>query len=49
MEWDLGVPLLVILATAILFTGIAYSIKGLILKAREAEGIDPKGGGGGHH
>lgn len=49
MEWDLGVPLLVVLATALLFVGIAYSIKGLIIKARQDDGIDPKDGGGAHH
>jgi hypothetical protein len=49
MHWDLGVPLLVILATAILAVGIFLSAKGLIVKARQDEGIDPKDGGGAHH
>lgn len=49
MHWDLGMPLLVILATGLLFVGIAYSIKNLIIKARIDDGIDPKDGGGAHH
>ena len=50
MHWDLGVPLLVVLATVILFVGIALSVRSLIVKARQDEGIDPKdGAGGGHH
>lgn len=50
MEWDLGVPLLVVLATVIVSAGIFYAAKGLIFKARQDEGIDPPpGSGGGHH
>ncbi len=50
MEWDLGVPLLVILATGLLSVGIYIAAKGLIVKARQDDGLDPKdGGGGGHH
>ena len=50
MHWDLGVPLLVILATGLLAVGIFYAAKGLIVKARQDDGIDPPAGsGGGHH
>ena len=50
MHWDLGVPLLVVLATGILMAGIFYAAKGLIVKARQDDGIDPPtGSGGGHH
>ncbi|MGD9537963.1 MAG: hypothetical protein AB7P52_09855 [Alphaproteobacteria bacterium] len=49
MHWDLGVPLLVILATGILMVGIFYAAKGLIVKGRHDDGIDPPAGSGGHH
>ena len=50
MHWDLGVPLLVMLATGIVMVAIFYAAKGLIMQAREDDGIDPpSGSGGGHH
>jgi hypothetical protein len=49
MHWDLGVPLLVMLATGILMAGIFYAAKGLIVKARQDDGIDPPTGSGGSH
>ncbi len=49
MHWDLGVPLLVVLATALLSVGLYYAGKGLIIKARQEDGIDPPAGSGGGH
>jgi len=49
MEWDLGVPLLVVLATTLLFIGIAMAVRNLIVQPRQDEGIDPKDGGGARH
>ncbi len=51
MEWDLGVPLLVVLATGLLSIGLFYAGKALIVKGRQDDGIDPPAGSGGgsHH
>ena len=40
MPWDLGLPLLVALATLILSLGIFWSAKTLLFDARQQEGTD---------
>ena len=40
MPWDLGLPLLVALATLILSFGIFWAAKTLLFDARRREGID---------
>ena len=40
MPWDLGLPLLVALATLILSVGIFWSAKTLLFDARREEGTD---------
>ncbi len=40
MPWDLGLPLLVALATLILSIGIFWSAKTLLFDARQREGTD---------
>ena len=40
MPWDLGLPLLVALATLILSIGIFWSAKTLLFDARQQEGTD---------
>ncbi len=43
MPWDLGLPLLVALATLILSLGIFWSAKMLLFEARRQEGTDVVG------
>ena len=45
MPWDLGLPLLVALATLILSLGIFWSAKTLLFDARRREGTDVDPGG----
>ncbi len=40
MEWDLGLPLLVILATGVVMALIYISGRSLIFKPRQKEGYD---------
>jgi hypothetical protein len=49
MEWDLGVPLLVVLATLLVGMMIFFAAKSLMFKGRVDEGIDPPPGTGGGH
>ena len=46
MPWDLGLPLLVALATLFLSFGIFWSAKTLLFDARRREGTDEDAGGG---
>ena len=46
MPWDLGLPLLVALATLILSIGIFWSAKTLLFDARKSESTDVVGSDG---
>ena len=46
MPWDLGLPLLVALATLILSLGIFWSAKTLLFDSRRQEGTDVVESGG---
>ena len=46
MPWDLGLPLLVALATLILSIGIFWSARTLLFDARKSEGTDVVGSEG---
>lgn len=44
MEWELGLPLLVMLATGIVMGGIAYAAKKMLFDPRTEEHTDDAGG-----
>ncbi len=45
MQWDLGLPLLIMLATAIVMVLIVVAARNLIFDARRDEGTDAGPGG----
>ncbi len=47
MPWDLGLPLLVVLATLVLSVGIFWSAKTLLFDARRHDGTDSDTGDSG--
>ena len=44
MEWDLGLPLLIMLATGVVMGGIAYAAQQLLFEPRSDEHTDETGG-----